>query len=388
MPTPKDSQNRWSALSLKDRADLIKLFTQNGVTSISKMKEIFNSDIDHALSSDKDFVQRLRDYPNTPVIENEDGSHSTHLMNSGEVNGRGVVWPSIQRQNGQLHDFRNTDDGGLNQAIQQNDTLQMHPATARYYAENYKRYYPNIKDYGGPLVYPFSKKVIPAVRYAEGGDMDNPPYGWTYFSSPFWAPPASQGYDVKIPFAPPPMKGRVSDKEVIENYSKNVIWKMENPNNKGYDKKTGLYYSYTDKDASGNEHTNIGPGLEKNGHPDIDYTRGYSREQIDRIVNADLVAKMGQVSTNLEEMQDGKYAGVRDTLSIGPLMTLLDIAHNVKTSKKRNMPQSWPSLVKALATGNLEEAKKQTYSGSKRRQDMRNDLLIYGPITEETVINR
>ena len=80
--------DRWAALSMRDRAALIKMFLGSGVSRLSDMRSIYNEDIDHALSSDKNFVQRLRDYPNTPAIENEDGTVSTHLMNSAEVDGR------------------------------------------------------------------------------------------------------------------------------------------------------------------------------------------------------------------------------------------------------------------------------------------------------------
>lgn len=45
--------DRWAALSMRDRAALIKMFLSSGVSRLSDMRSIYNEDIDHALSSDK-----------------------------------------------------------------------------------------------------------------------------------------------------------------------------------------------------------------------------------------------------------------------------------------------------------------------------------------------
>lgn len=47
--------NRWAALSMRDRAALIKMFLGSGVSRLSDMRSIYNEDIDHAPSSDKNF---------------------------------------------------------------------------------------------------------------------------------------------------------------------------------------------------------------------------------------------------------------------------------------------------------------------------------------------
>lgn len=46
MPT----KDRWSALSMKDKASLIKLMVENGVTSLDDMRNIYNSDIDRVIN--------------------------------------------------------------------------------------------------------------------------------------------------------------------------------------------------------------------------------------------------------------------------------------------------------------------------------------------------
>ena len=79
-----------------------------------------------------------------------------------------------------------------------------------------------------------------------------------------------------------------------------------------------------------------------------------------------------------------------DTMSIGNRMILLDISHNVRPRgrKRGNMPKAWPSLVNGMATGNVEKVRRNTNSGSTRRQNMRNDLVFQNTITPTTVTNK
>lgn len=139
--------DRWSALSMKDKADLIKLFIENGILSLDEMKKQYNADINRAVDANEhDFVRRLND-KNAPSIVNLDGSISTHSMASGEIDGKGIVFPTVQTgDSGKLR--RYSVDKALDRAIQTNDTLQMHPAIAPWYAKNYKQFY-NTFDKGG-----------------------------------------------------------------------------------------------------------------------------------------------------------------------------------------------------------------------------------------------
>ena len=220
-----NNNDRWAALSMKDRAALIKMFLGSGVTSLSEMRQIYNEDIDHALSSDKEFVQRLRDYPNTPVIQNEDGSVSTHLMNSAEIDGRGVVWPSIQMQDGQLVDHRNEEWGGLDNAIIQNDTIQMHPVSAQFYAENYKKFYPHMR--------------------ATGGDLGNPPpspssFDYFILEGGLWNPPIDRSEQVPIPLRPYATAGPIDREEIArrQRYAESTF------DDKAVNKKSGAAGAY------------------------------------------------------------------------------------------------------------------------------------------------
>lgn len=86
-------------------------------------------------------------------------------------------------------------------------------------------------------------------------------------------------------------------------------------------------------------------------------------------------------------MQDGKYKGVIDTLSLGPRLVIQDIAYNLKP-KSGNMPENWPLLIDALSEGDLERARHETESGSTRRMQMRNQMLNYKWSPDSMVINR
>jgi hypothetical protein len=219
--------------------------------------------------------------------------------------------------------------------------------------------------------------------YATGGELQNAPEEPVDFTpTRLWAP--KRDTSINIPFK----AAKVSRDDLVNEYIDKVLWKMENPREKGLNRRDNKYYSYTDKDTSGNTHINIGPGLEKNGHPEIDYNRGHSRREVDTAARATVEKRVDSMLQSLQTMNNGKYAQARDTLSLGPLLSMLDIAYNGRTTGKRNLPEKWPTLVKNITEGDLEAAKRETYSGSKRRQKMRNDLLTYDAITRDTVRNR
>ena len=181
-------------------------------------------------------------------------------------------------------------------------------------------------------------------------------------------------------------KSLTDDSDVINDYSSNILWTMENPTNRGL--KDGLYYPYTDKGVDGVTRKNIGPGFES--HSNIakqlkyDESTGYSKDFLTGLASEDLRKATPKIVESINRMNNGEYYGVWDTLSTGPKMIIYDIYHNVKHNNKKNLPEKWPGLIKALAEGDLEEAKKQTYSGSTRRQKMRNQLATYGNVDSVT----
>lgn len=183
-----------------------------------------------------------------------------------------------------------------------------------------------------------------------------------------------------------PKNNKVSDREVVNSYIDNVLYTMENPFNQGF--KNGRYGVYYDTNSSGQRYANIGPGI--NEYSDmaksLDFKKTYSKKELKPILYNSLLKNMNEITKDLRSM----YGPASDTISLGNRMILLDIAHNVrpKGSSRKNMPSAWPSLVHGMMTGNPKKIKSNTNSGSKRRQDMRNDLLFKKKVTPTTVKNR
>jgi len=178
----------------------------------------------------------------------------------------------------------------------------------------------------------------------------------------------------------------VSDQEVINSFINNVVWTMENPNNKGYDPNTNTWGVYTDRDKDGNTYYNFGPGLEVTANK-LDKKKRYTRDYLNTLLEKRVSRDTKNIRKSLESMQDGKYKGVIDTLSLGPRLVIQDIAYNLKP-KSGNMPENWPLLIDALSEGDLERARHETESGSTRRMQMRNQMLNYKWSPDSVVINR
>lgn len=175
----------------------------------------------------------------------------------------------------------------------------------------------------------------------------------------------------------------ITDEQVVDSYINNVLYVMENPNHKGL--KNSKYYPYADSSSP----KNIGPGInytsDMGKNLDFSGKTGYSREFLDSLIREDLMLKMKDIRSDLHDM----YGEDSDTLGMGKKQTLLDLSHNVRPrgSKKANMPKKWPSLVKGMMLGDFEMMDKNTYSGSTRRQLLRNTLLRLNQIYENSLQN-
>lgn len=186
----------------------------------------------------------------------------------------------------------------------------------------------------------------------------------------------------------PELNRLITDEQLVDSYINNVVYTMENPNNKGL-RKDGNWKMYTDTDLQGNKHYNYGPGIEKNSDigANLKYNNStsYKTEELNKLLKSDLLSKAKDIRKDLHEM----YGEDSDTLSLGNKMILLDIAHNVrpKGSKRKNMPKAWPNLTENMMKGNLKGIKNNTYSGSTRRSNMRNDLIWKDYIDKNTVKN-
>lgn len=369
----------WNDLTLPDKARMIKLAVDSGITDLRTIQEVYNKYAEGG------------DLP--PTFEEYYASISKEKADTTNYNLRRAyeIAPKEQleafRDNPEVHLYSSyPNDIGDYEMLK----FPLHPTILNELVEyNSNRDFNSRYRYTGDGYVP--RYGFTANHYDGGGDLlkklkdtrkERIKKDYTDISTPYYTPPSRP--DVQVPNR----YVKVSDDDLVKAYTDNVLWVMENPKNKGYNPEDGLYYAYEDRDADGNVHLNIGPGLESNGHPNIDYSIGHTREELDKFAEKTVRNRVEGVTKSLQNMQEGKYYTTRDTLSMGPLLSLVDIAYNAKTANRKNMPEKWPALVENLATGNLEKARQETYSGSKRRQLMRNDLLTYKPITKNTVRNR
>lgn len=180
----------------------------------------------------------------------------------------------------------------------------------------------------------------------------------------------------------------ITPEQVVDSYISNAMYVMENPTKKGF--KNGKWYPYTDKDAQGNTHINIGPGINSKSDmgTKLNYSGkvGYTTDELNAIVRPDLLKKMQGINTDLQQMMGADA----DTMSLGNRMIFLDISHNVrpKGSKRANMPMKWPALAESMSQGDTQSAIDNMNSGSTRRKDMRSDLLWKNVVEPNTVKNR
>lgn len=170
---------------------------------------------------------------------------------------------------------------------------------------------------------------------------------------------------------------------VVDSYIDNVLWDMENPKHEGFNYVTGTYKPYDD----GASQYNLGPGLNKYGKSgkvlDFSGKKRYTKEELDSVAREELISNMENIMSDLYDM----YGEDADTMSLGNKMILLDIAHNVRPhgSKRKNMPKAWPSLVKGMMAGDEDKVRANTYSGSTRRQNMRNELMFLDKVDGNTI---
>ena len=102
--------------------------------------------LDRVNNSSVNFVERMKD-ANREKYWFDDNNYGTHLMSWATQDGRAVVYPKIQEKNGKLVYYKNDKDA-IDNAIMNNDVLYMTPREARWFTENYKKYYPEFADGG------------------------------------------------------------------------------------------------------------------------------------------------------------------------------------------------------------------------------------------------
>lgn len=96
-----------------------------------------------ATNSHMNFIKRILDPELYPVIWNEDGSFSTHRMAWSEVDGAGIVYPTIVQEGGDLVELGS--DEALDFAIRSGEFIRFDdPAEAEWFSRNYKAAAPRL----------------------------------------------------------------------------------------------------------------------------------------------------------------------------------------------------------------------------------------------------
>lgn len=134
------TNNKWQALSMKDRAFLIREAVRNGITDIGSIRDTWEHRFDglrdvvqKVNTSDADFAKRLRQKGRASIPDWEDPNGrriATHKLSvATDENGIHYIYPEVQNINGQLVDFTNPKIKGHGYgdgiAAERGDTIQI-----------------------------------------------------------------------------------------------------------------------------------------------------------------------------------------------------------------------------------------------------------------------
>ena len=88
-------------------------------------------------NKDKNFVDRIINPDKYPVIKNNDGSYSTHLMAYGEVDGKNIAYPTLF-YNQKTNSLYKPDDP-VAEALKTGNFIPFNkPEDAEWFTKNYK----------------------------------------------------------------------------------------------------------------------------------------------------------------------------------------------------------------------------------------------------------
>ena len=101
---------------------------------LAKISEILSKNLD------KPMVKRIVDKDIYPVLENEDGTVSTHSMSWGDAEGKYYVYPTVVQKGDKLE--RLDSDKAFQRAIKDRDYIEFDsPDEADWFSKNYKRFW-------------------------------------------------------------------------------------------------------------------------------------------------------------------------------------------------------------------------------------------------------
>lgn len=108
----------------------------------------------------KDFVERIFNAPDYPVLYNRDGSQSTHSMAWSEADGRYFVYPTVVYEEGEM--MRLGPDTAFGRAIRTGDFIEFDNfEDADQFSREYKKLFPffDKKEDEKPVIFPKRKTI-------------------------------------------------------------------------------------------------------------------------------------------------------------------------------------------------------------------------------------
>lgn len=169
----------WNDLSMAQKSELMKMFIQNGVYDLNTIIKEYDSrhqsgdeatlpnysqnvyqnggsiKKDPILGNRKpnaNFYQRLLNANRNAIPDWENPEKvATHKMSwATDDRGNAIVYPAVQEINGELHDFtdpkyNHSEWDSYDRAVEVGDTIMMTPKQAKYWTENYKKFYPSFE---------------------------------------------------------------------------------------------------------------------------------------------------------------------------------------------------------------------------------------------------
>ena len=107
-------------------------YEEGTAIDVQKIQQILNE------NKDKDFVKRIIEPDKYPVMNNADGSYSTHLMSWATVGDTPIVYPTIIHQDGKLKKL--SQDQAVKHALQTGEFISFSSAKeADWFGKNYKK---------------------------------------------------------------------------------------------------------------------------------------------------------------------------------------------------------------------------------------------------------
>ena len=170
MPDNKKKNNEWGQLSMKDKAALIDIYVKHGFTDIDSIRDDYERNREHFMSSDANFVNRLRT-GDTTSVDLGNGKRGTHLMSYANDGEKATIYPLLQESNGTIENH-SEDERAFDSAVEKGDTVNVSTPFAEFYTPRYKLDYSNFfKIFNN--VYGNGDTVDVGNKFDDGGDIDN-----------------------------------------------------------------------------------------------------------------------------------------------------------------------------------------------------------------------